>query len=219
MKILALDTSTAACSAALWLDGESLELFEISSKQHSELILPMVDKIMHESGVSLHQCDALAVGEGPGSFTGLRVGVAAAQGLAFGVDLPVIPVSSLLAQANRHLAAHSLCAFDARMSQLYWGLYQLGSSGLMQAVTEVMLSAAEEIVLNPDYAWTALGTGCDRYRTDLKAGNAGVQVDFVSHSFPHATDVARIAVEYYAAGRMIAAEQLAPHYVRNKVTN
>lgn len=218
MKILALDTSTAACSVALWIDDESRELFEVSVNRHSELLLPMVERITNEAGVTLRQCDAVAIGEGPGSFTGLRIGVGVAQGLAFGVDIPVIPVSSLLVQANRHPAPHSLCAFDARMGQLYWGLYRAGSNGLAEPITDVMLSGPEQICLNPDHEWSALGTGSDRYRADLISRNPDTQIDFISRSFPHALDVARIAVQYFKLGKAVAAEDVAPRYVRNNVT-
>lgn len=218
MKILALETSTAACSVALWVDHDVCEILEVSVNRHSELLLPMVERIMREADVTLQQCDAVAFGEGPGSFTGLRIGVGVAQGLAFGADIPVIPVSSLLAQANRHQASPSLCAFDARMGQLYWGLYRMGPGTLAEPIVDVMLSRPEQIFLDPDQKWSALGTGCDRYQADLMAHNLDVHVDFIPRSFPHALDVARIAVQYYESGKAIAAEEAAPRYVRNKVT-
>ena len=219
MKILALDTSTAACSVALWIEGEGRERFEISGSRHSELLLPMVEKIMQEAGLSLHQCDAVAVGEGPGSFTGLRIGIGVAQGLAFGAGVPIIQVSSLLAQANRHPAPHSLCAFDARMGQLYWGLYRTGLSGLAESITDVALSAPGEVRLDPSSEWLALGPGCDRYQAELKSHHPDVHIDFVTQSLPHALDIARIAVEYYSLEKTIPAEAATPRYVRNKVTS
>lgn len=219
MKILALETSTAACSVALRINDESHELFEVSGSRHSELLLPMVERIMGEAALTLRQCDALAFGEGPGSFTGLRVGVGVAQGLAFGADIPVIPVSSLLAQANRYSVACSLCAFDARMGQLYWGLFRSGPDGLMESITGVDLSGPEKIDLDRDREWTAVGTGCDRYRSDIRSHNPSTHIDFIQHGYPHALDVARIAVGYFSSGRVVSAVDAAPRYVRNKVTN
>ena len=218
MKILALDTSTAACSVAVWIDGEGQELFEIAHNRHSDLLLPMVEQIMAEADVELHQCDTIAFGEGPGSFTGLRIGVGVAQGLAFGVDIPVVPVSSLQGQANRYPTARSLCAFDARMGEIYWCPYQLGSDGLMAPSADVVLSTPEEVKLDPECVWFALGTGCDRYQDVLKAGNSTVQINLIAGSFPHALDVAKVAVQNYKAGKTLPAENAAPCYVRNKVT-
>ena len=99
MKILALDASTEACSVALWLDGDVRERFELGG-QHSERILPMVDVLLAEAGIKLAQLEALAFGRGPGSFTGLRIAAGVAQGLAFGANLPVVPVSSLAVLAQ-----------------------------------------------------------------------------------------------------------------------
>ena len=213
MKILALDTSTAACSVALWLDNEGQELFEIANNRHSNLLLPMIERIIAEGGTELRQCDAIAFGEGPGSFTGLRIGVGVAQGLAFGADLPVVPVSSLDAQANRHPAPRSLCAFDARMGQVYWCSYQLCEDGIVEPITDIALSAPEEVKLESEHTWIALGTGCDRYRKILEDRNSDS-----TGCFPHALDVARVAVYKLGAGKALAAEQAVPHYVRDKVT-
>src|SRR5258707_1196536 len=120
MKLLALETSTEACSVALSLDGAVVERFELGQR-HGERLLPMVQEILSESGVALTQLDALAFGRGPGSFTSLRIGAGVTQGLAFGADLPVVPVSSLAVLAQGENAAKILAAFDARMRQVYWG--------------------------------------------------------------------------------------------------
>lgn len=218
MKVLALETSTAACSVALWADDEGQELFEIATNRHSDLLLPMVERILAEGSTELHQCDAIAFGEGPGSFTGLRIGVGVVQGLAFGVDIPVVSISSLHAQANRHPAPWSLCAFDARMGQIYWCSYRLGVDGMMDPVTDIALSAPEEVKLKPENTWIALGTGCDRYHDVVEATNSDICIRFFTGSFPHALDVARMAVPKIRSDKTLPAEQAVPHYVRNKVT-
>lgn len=217
MKLLALDTSTAACSVALWIDNEAQELFEIANNRHSDLLLPMIERILDEAGTKLYQCDAIAFGEGPGSFTGLRIGVGVAQGLAYGADIPVIPVSSLHAQANRHPAPRSLCAFDARIGQIYWCSYKL-TDGVMEPTSDIALSVPEEVRLEPEHTWVALGTGCDRYQDKLEMSNSDTSIRFIGSSFPHALDVARVAVRKKGSDGTLPAEQATPHYVRDKVT-
>ena len=217
MNILALDTSTEACSVALQQGESVVEVFEVSANRHSQLLLPMVEQITAEAGITLAQCDAIAFGRGPGSFTGLRIGVGVVQGLAFGADLPVIPVSSLHALANRMGSRHVLAAFDARMGQIYWALFQADADGPMHAVTEVGLTEAEHLQLTGG-SWTAAGPGCDRYREVIAAHNPGIIVDFIENSFPHALDVARLGADCYQKGELLPAERAVPDYVRNKVT-
>ena len=218
MKVLALETSTAACSVALWVGNEGQELFEIANNRHSDLLLPMVERILAEGGTELYQCDAIAFGEGPGSFTGLRIGVGVAQGLAFGADIPVVPVSSLHAQANCHPAPWSLCAFGARMGQIYWCSYRLCDDGVMEPLSDIALSAPEEVRFKPENTWIALGTGCDRYRDVLEMSNSDICIRFFTGSFPHALDVARMAVRKIRSDEIVPAAHAVPHYVRDKVT-
>ena len=218
MKLLALDTSTAACSAALWQDGQVIELFELAANRHSALILGMVARVLADSGVVLNQCDAIAFGRGPGSFTGLRIGVGVVQGLAYGADIPVVPVSSLRAQAARVRAANVLAAFDARMGQLYWGRYRIFGDRVEPELKDVMLTASDLVSVPPDDPWTAVGTGCDLYRDAIESANPDSEIRFVQRSYPHAMDVARVGVLDYQSGGMMPAAQAVPEYVRNQVT-
>lgn len=120
-RILAIDTATEACSVAVWNQGEIHALFELCPREHTQRILPMVQQVLAESGLALNQLDALAFGRGPGSFTGVRIGIGIAQGLALGADLPMIGVSTLqtMAQGARRVsgAARVLAAIDARMGK------------------------------------------------------------------------------------------------------
>ena len=218
MKLLALDTATAACSAALWCDGRVIEVFEIAMNKHSSLILGMVGQVLGESGLALNQCDAIAFGRGPGSFTGLRIGVGVVQGLAFGADIPVVPVSSLRAQAERAGAVNVLAAFDARMGQLYWALHRAGENGAQSEIDGIKLTSAEQVSVPAGEAWSAAGTGCDLYRDAIESANPGSKINFVPRSYPHAADVARLGVVEYRAGNLVSATQAAPEYVRNQVT-
>ena len=120
-RILAIDTATEACSVAVWNQGEIHALFELCPREHTQRILPMVQQVLAESGLALNQLDALAFGRGPGSFTGVRIGIGIAQGLALGADLPMIGVSTLqtMAQGAWRVsgAARVLAAIDARMGK------------------------------------------------------------------------------------------------------
>ena len=137
LNILAIDTSTEACSAALLLGDEVRERFEIAPRRHSELILRMIDELFRESGLTLTSLAGLAFGRGPGSFTGVRIAAGVIQGLALGADLGVAPISTLaaLAQgAHRQTGSRQvLSVIDARMGEVYWGIYELDASGIMCA--------------------------------------------------------------------------------------
>ncbi len=218
MKILALDTSTHACSVALWIDQEGSELFELAPNRHSSLILPMVETILAEAGLSVSHCDAVAFGQGPGSFTGLRIGVGVAQGLAFGADIPVVPVSSLQAQAGRVAAQNVLAAFDARMGQIYWATYRMGTDGMMLPEGSVGLSVAGDVRLRSNCTWVAAGTGCDCYQARIEQANADTGITFVPGSYPHALEVAKVGSRLCEQGHVIPAEQAVPEYMRNQVT-
>ncbi|MBV8805271.1 MAG: tRNA (adenosine(37)-N6)-threonylcarbamoyltransferase complex dimerization subunit type 1 TsaB, partial [Sinobacteraceae bacterium] len=143
MKILALDTATENCSAAVWLDGSLIQREREVERGHADLILPMIDELLAEAGIRLTALDAIAFGRGPGSFTGVRLAASVTQGLAFGADLPVVPVSDLRAvaqrawnrQGNATAASHRmLVCNDARMHEVYWGCFEQGAGGLMTPV-------------------------------------------------------------------------------------
>nr|VFJ96912.1 MAG: tRNA threonylcarbamoyl adenosine modification protein YeaZ [Candidatus Kentron sp. H]VFJ97120.1 MAG: tRNA threonylcarbamoyl adenosine modification protein YeaZ [Candidatus Kentron sp. H]VFK02851.1 MAG: tRNA threonylcarbamoyl adenosine modification protein YeaZ [Candidatus Kentron sp. H] len=132
MKILAIDTATDACSVALHLDGEYWGRHELAPRQHAEILLPRIRELLSEAGLSLNHLDALAFGRGPGAFTGVRIATSVAQGLAFGADLPVVPISSLHALAQgawrERGERNLLAALDARMGEVYWGAYRVAAA-------------------------------------------------------------------------------------------
>jgi len=158
MKILALETATEACSAALNIDGEIRERFEIAPRGHSELILPMLESLLAEADIPLGQVDALAFGRGPGAFTGVRIGVGVAQGVAFGAELPVLPVSTLAALAQATDAGQVLAALDARMDEVYWGRYRRDERGLMRLQGEECVAAPEATPLAQGEDWLGAGS-------------------------------------------------------------
>ena len=150
MKFLALDTATEACSAAVLVDGNVVERFEVLGRGYAERLLPMVQEVLAEGGVALSALDAIAFGRGPGSFTGLRIGAGITQGLAFGAGLRVVPVSDLAALASQAAMAsghtHVLACLDARMAQVYWAAYDCSDPAAPRALTP-------EAVANPEDVW------------------------------------------------------------------
>ncbi|WP_273024314.1 tRNA (adenosine(37)-N6)-threonylcarbamoyltransferase complex dimerization subunit type 1 TsaB [Rheinheimera sp.] len=223
-KLLALDTSTEACSVALQLGSEILTLDEVCPQQHSKRILPMVQQLLSEAGVGLAQLDGIVFGRGPGSFTGVRIGVGVTQGLAFGADIPVYGVSTLAAMAQAaarlHSATQVIAAIDARMAEVYIARFALNdtvSNALMQA-------QSEEVAIKPD-ALNAfslsgpvmgVGTGWQTYARQLSAlQHVSIANDIL---YPSAQDMLTLALPALASGAFIAAEHAEPVYVRDEVT-
>lgn len=216
LKLLALDTATEACSAALLVGDELLEHFEVVQQGHSARLLPMIEALLAQAQLSLAQLDAIAFGRGPGSFTALRIGAGVTQGLAFGADLPVVPVSSLAALAQGIDAARVLAAFDARMDQVYWGAYVRDPQGTMVAVTaEAVLHPG--VVTAPEGPWVGAGGGWDRYASILTPHLGGRVTRWEPRRYPRARDVARLALPAYQRGETVDAEAALPVYVRDDV--
>lgn len=215
MKLLAIDTSTEACSVAVLIDDTVHERFELVSQRHSERLLPLVDTVLVEAGLVLSQFDTLAFGRGPGSFTALRIGAGVVQGLAFGADLPVVPVSSLAALAQGQDADRILAAFDARMGQIYWAPY-VRKQGTVHMVGSEQVQAPETVVLSGT-GWVGAGSGWDQYAQPLFARLSGQVLHWQPQRHPHAADVALLAVPAYARGEAVAAEHALPVYVRDEV--
>lgn len=195
MKILAIDTSTDACSAALSLDnGTILERFELSPKTHTKLLLPMIDDLFHEARFSLKECDALAFGRGPGSFTGVRIASAIIQGLSFGANKPVVPISTLRVVAQgcfrETKSSHIFATLDARLNEIYWGLFVVDEFGIMQPASKEYVQKPEEVIL-PAGTW-------------IKAEN-----------LPHAKDIVEIAREELELGRSVSSFEALPVYIRH----
>jgi tRNA threonylcarbamoyladenosine biosynthesis protein TsaB len=218
MKLLAIETATDACSAALSIDGEIRERFEITPRGHTERILPMIDELFAEAGVTIGQMDALAFGRGPGAFTGVRIAVGVAQGIAFAADLPVVPVSTLAALAQGAGADKVLAALDARMDEVYWGAYQRNAAGRVHLVGEECVSAPDQVPLPAGEDWQGVGVGWSAYEAALSARCAGQVTSWEGAGYPHARDVALLGVAGHEAGQAVSAEQALPVYLRDKVT-
>ena len=220
MKLLALETSTDQCSAALLTDGEVRERTQTAAHAHAELILPMVESLLAESQCSLRQLDALAFGRGPGAFTGVRVATAVVQGLAFGAERPVVPVSDLMAVAagahRRHGARRVLACLDARLQEVYWCAYEVTAPDQLRECVAEQLGGAE-LVQPPAGYWFGAGSGFAAYRSQLQAG-LGENLDGVDATLrPAARDVALLAARLFAAGHAVSADAALPVYLRDQV--
>lgn len=221
MKLLAIETAADACSAALNIDGEILQRYEVQPRKHSELILPMLNELLLEAGLKPNQLDAVAFGCGPGSFTGVRIAAGVAQGVAFAADLPVVCVSTLaaLSQGLFRKAGHktALPAFDARMQEVYWGCYQLQDSGLMGAIFPDEIASAEQVTVPAGNTWHGVGSGWVTYGDTLSrvvgTGLKSVTPDLLCS----AQDVAVLGVAGFELGEAVAAENALPQYLRDDV--
>jgi tRNA threonylcarbamoyladenosine biosynthesis protein TsaB len=215
-KILALDTSTDACSVALWQDGEVVEDFRVVPRKHIQLLLPMTDALLSEAGLSVRDLDAVAFGRGPGSFTGIRIATGIAQGLAFAADIPVLPISTLAAMAleqGRLLESERvIAALDARMDEIYWCAYRL-ENGLPEAMLDEQVCAASELRLLEEARWQGVGSGFN-YLADMSAAVQAAITAPVLDLYPSASAMLPIAARDLACGRGLAAEDGLPVYIR-----
>ncbi|MGB4497578.1 MAG: tRNA (adenosine(37)-N6)-threonylcarbamoyltransferase complex dimerization subunit type 1 TsaB [Methylococcaceae bacterium] len=216
MKLLALDTSTEACSAALFIDGEISERFEITPKAHTKLLLPMIESLLAEAELKLSQLDALAFGCGPGSFTGLRIATGVVQGLAFGADLPVVPVSTLAALAQNCSQNLAFVAIDARVGEIFWGVYQKNVDGFVELVGKEAVLPVSQIQF-PNQPAIGMGSGWHVYETELLAKTSGLISQIESDALPHSSAIAKLGVYGFEQGRAVAAEFAQPVYLRDKV--
>ncbi len=216
MKILALETSTDLCSAALWRDGAIDAREAAAGQRHSELLLPMVDALLESHRLKATDLDGIAFGSGPGSFTGLRIACGVAQGIAFGANLPVVGVSTLLALAEISGAKRAVCCLDARMSEVYHAAYER-SGEEWRTVCEPSLCKPDAAPDLPGDAWTGCGSGFKAFRDALDTRYAGKLATVIDGLAPHAREIATLAAAEFKRGGAVAAEQAAPLYVRNKV--
>jgi len=221
MKLLALDTSTEACSCALYLDGEIQDRSLLAPRQHTNLILPMAEELLVEAGLKPTQLDGIAFGRGPGSFTGLRIACGVVQGIAFAADIPVAPISSLAALAQAAYielgAKKVLAAIDARMKEIYWGTFVLDQKNIMQCEGEERVCVPTAVNLSGDGQWYGVGSGWATYQDKLIAKLGNIISDFHGEKYPQASAIIPLALAAFQAGQIVNAEEALPIYLRNKV--
>ena len=220
MKILALDTATEACSAAITVDSEIIQKYTVAPRRHAELIIKMIDELLAEAGIVLTDLDALAFGRGPGAFTGIRIAAGVAQGLAYGADLPVIPVSTLaaLAQGAEKNTGYILSAIDARMNEIYWAVFEPDADDLVSAVTEEQVTKADEIQISERGTFLGIGTGWASYHEQLTMKLGKQLLSINAEAYPQSRDILPLAIRELQRGNSVQAEDALPVYLRNKVT-
>ena len=217
MKLLAFETSTEACSVAVWSDGVMHERFELAPRRHAELALPWAEQMLAEAGIAKSSLDAIAVGRGPGAFTGVRLAIAMAQGIALALDRPIVPVSTLAALAMQANAPRVLAAIDARMGEVYAAAYAC-ENGDVRLLDRERVEPPQTVVLSgDDRDWHGIGTGFGALDGALQATLGGRFVAIDATALPHAADVARLAAKAFARGDSIAPEFAEPAYLRDNV--
>ncbi len=218
VKLLGIETATEACSAAVLIDNEVVERFEVAPRKHNELILPMCGAVLADAGVSVNQLDGIAFGCGPGAFTGIRIAASVTQGIALAHDLPVASISTLanLAyQADVNANELVMPAIDARMEEVYWAIYR-------KTLDKVELIGEEKVQLPVDvgieeYVSCGLGTGWGAYRDILQQRLVASTENVIEDALPHAQVTVRLAKHKYLDQQMVDAMNALPVYLRNQV--
>jgi tRNA threonylcarbamoyladenosine biosynthesis protein TsaB len=221
--ILALDSSTDACSVALNAEGKLDAYFELAAKSHTQRLLPMVDELLQNNKLTLSGLDAIAFGRGPGSFTGLRICMGIVQGLAFGAQLPVIPISTLEAMAlgyyrvNPEAHLPVLVALDARMDEVYWGLFvrtgDLVSTLSDEFVMKPELLPEQDIIQSLAGQFIAVGPGWHYPAMQQLAAST-----IVVGAQPQAEDMALIAAQIWSSGGAVNVLDAEPVYLRDTIS-
>lgn len=226
MNILFIDSATEACTAAVWCDGRILSDFEFSPRGHAQRLLPMAESLMAEAGVTFEQLDLIGFGRGPGSFTGVRIATACAQGIALGLDVPMVGVSSLATLAQGQLSKlvefgvpaemkgtiHA--AIDARMGEVYHGAFRAGEEGLVVGIEPERVLSPDLLLQRSDWCGgIATGTGFGRYP---ELTQRGAWVSILPDALPHARDAVLLAS---AAARVewLDPADASPVYLRDNV--
>jgi len=223
MRVLALDTATEACSVALLDDSGLIGRYDEPGRGHAAQILAMVDAVLAQAGVSLSMLDGIAASIGPRAFTGVRISVAAAQGLAFGAGLRLVGISTLEALAMSALdnrVESALACLDARMGEVYWGCYTRDPARGVRAIAPPRVSAPGSVSLpaaaGGSAVWRGIGRGFAAYpQIGRLAGLAVEPAD--ARALPNARDMARLGAVRLAAGEGMDPADLEPLYLRDKV--
>lgn len=220
MTLLAIDTATEACSVALLHQGVLYERHQFAPRQHAQLLLPFIDAVLEEAGIRKQQIAAIAVGRGPGGFTGVRLAISAAQGMALGLNVPVVPVSTLAALAMDVAAsagqASILACIDARMGEIYAGVYRVGSDGLVHLQGAEWVGPSDQLQLPAAQVWHVVGSGWTSDRANL-VERMGEPAIADGNRFPRAAMIARLAEPRWRAGDVVLAQDALPVYLRDKV--
>jgi tRNA threonylcarbamoyladenosine biosynthesis protein TsaB len=221
MKILAIDTATEQCSAAI-IDGDRrCSRLLPTLRGHADTILPMIDVLLTEAGYRLRDLDGIAFGRGPGSFTGVRIAISVAQGLGYGLGLPLVGISNLAAVAQQaanqyrfDVGTRIAVCMDARMMEVYWAVYRWGENGRVTLEGEERVTAPSALGGDANASEYAVGTGWQAHPN--LAAQLGINATPVT-MLPRATEIAELAAAEFAMGRGVAPSEVEPVYLRNNV--
>lgn len=220
MVILGLETSTEACSVALNNQGEITVQEVVAPREHGKLLLPAVEGLLAASGINRSQLDAVAFGRGPGAFTGVRIAVAVAQGLAYGLNRPAIPVSTLAALAktdfDQNGVPHVITAMDARMGEVYFAAWHCPD---MQLKAEEAVVPPEEVTRPEGESWRGVGSGFGAFAEPLQQRLEGCLTSISADALPSARAIVELGALELASGGGVSAGEAAPVYLRNQVAH
>jgi len=227
MKILAIETSTEACSAALLRDDQIISRFELAPREHTKLILPMMEELLAEADCPLTDIDAIAFGRGPGAFTGLRIAAGVAQGVALSIDKPVIGISTLeaLAWQVQHQAETGqkiIAALDARMGEVYWASFEKNAAGTLNTIGDEHVGKPAHMLeelkqFDNSETLIATGIGWQAYKDQLLTAESKDIVKLIPDQLPSAAAIAQLALPKLKAGLAVAPEDAQPVYIRDNV--
>ncbi len=223
MKLLAIDTATEQCSVAMLIDGSMRSRLLPTARGHADAILPMIDALLAEQGCELRDLDGLAFGRGPGSFTGVRIGVSVIQGLSFATQLPVVGISNLAAVARQAATALELkpdqsilVSMDARMQETYWARYRIAAEGSVVLEGDEHLSAPSEVDMSGSLA-VAVGSAWSAYPALSQSWLARPDASPPVLMLPRAIEVAQLAEVAFLEGKGVCAADAQPVYLRDNV--
>jgi len=216
MNFAAIETSSEWCSVALWAGGEIAAIERRAGHRHGDLVLPMLERLLAQRGLSARALDAVAFGAGPGAFTGLRIACGVAQGLALARGIPVLGVSTLETVAEESGSERALVCLDARMHEVYYAALERAPGGWREVI-EAQCVAPAEAPLPPGRDWLGCGNGFAQYGEALRARLGGALARVSAGAHPSAVGLARLAAPRLAAGEGADAALAAPRYLRDKV--
>lgn len=220
MNIFALDTCSEQCSIALRYQGVFYQNAVMTQRGHSDVLLSMMDNVLADAGASMAEVDVLAFGRGPGSFTGVRVGVSVAQGIAFARDIPVVPVSSLAAVAQTAGESlgqgHYAVAMDARMGEIYCAHYYFDGK-LASLMGEERVCPPEDFDIVNIESVIGVGTAWQEYQTVLTQQFGDRLSAHYDEYYPDAKSIVTLAHDAAVRGDVLPAEQALPVYLRDNV--
>lgn len=217
MNLLAFDTSTEACAVGLLADGVGRGRFELTPRRHTDCVLPWCDELLAQAGVAKSRLQAVAVGVGPGAFTGVRLGVSLAQGMALALGIPLVPVSTLaaIAQAQDHDGPIAV-VMDARMGECYAGFYQK-RDGIAVALAPERLLAPDALALPSGGDWIGAGSGFGAYAARLPAAFSAAMGRIDAEALPQPAALLALGEYGLRAGLALPPERIEPTYLRDKV--